>query len=200
MFRLIDVSYNIPPLPDPGDPLDFQGANAIELNLFALIRAWPAFETVTILGRLGSYGYLDIRDNETATPADGISVELIQHLPRLLVLLDGDGLANIRWSGGGWAEESPGTLVYQLKELSAASAMSALRALTISAVGDADIIVTLAAENLLWEPDGLRLVGQGQTRLLFRGRATWGLARAKKHTWGGAKPLTWGETAALRKG
>lgn len=196
---MIDVSYNIPPLPFPGDPLDFQGANAIEWNLFALIRVWPAFETAVLLERLGSYGYLDTRDGETATPADGVAVDLIQYLPRLLVLLEGDGLGNLRWAGDGWAEESPGVLAYRLKELNAASAMSALRGLTISAVGDADITITLAAENLLWEPDGLRLYG-GHTIMMFRGKATWGLARAKKITWGGAKPLTWGEAALLRKG
>lgn len=194
---MIDVSYNIPPLPAPEEPLDFKGANAIELNLFALIRAWPAFETAVVLDKVGSYGYLDTRDGETATPADGVKIELIQYLPRLLVLVEGTG--SVALSGAGWAEDSPGVWVYQLQELTPANAMSALRGLTISATGDADITVTLAAENLAWEPDGLRLYGE-HTVMLFRGKATWGLAKAKKLTWGGAKPLTWGEASALRKG
>lgn len=194
---MIDVSYNIPRLPTSGDNLDYQGANAIELNLFALIRAWPAFETAAILDKVGSYGYLDTRDGETATPADGVKIELIQYLPRLLVLVEGTG--NVTLSGTGWAEDSPGVWVYQLQELTPANAMSALRNLTISATGDADITVTLAAENLAWEPDGLRLYG-AHTVMLFRGKATWGLAKAKRITWGGAKPLTWGEASALRKG
>ena len=42
---MIDVSYHVPRLPAPEEPLDFSGANAIEYNLLALIRAWPAFET-----------------------------------------------------------------------------------------------------------------------------------------------------------
>lgn len=196
---MIDVSFGAPRIPGPADPLDTAGANAIEWNLYALIRAWPAFETLTILDQLGSYGYLDTRDGETVTPADGIEIDLIQYLPRLLVLLEGTGLANVQWAGTGWAEEAPGALIYPLKELTAANAMSALRQLSISATGDADITVALAAENLLWEPDGLRLYGIGQTKLLFRGRATWGLVKAKKLTWGGAKPLTWGGAADLRK-
>lgn len=196
---MMDVSFGIPSLPAPGVPLDYAGANAIEYNLMALIRAWPAFETVTTLDKLGSYGYLDTRDSEAATPADGIKIELIQRLPRLLVLLSGEGLDRVTWAGTGWTEEAPGVLVYPLKELTAANAMAALRTLTVSAAGDADITVTLAAEDLLWEPDGLRLVGLGKTRLLFRSRATWGLAKVKKQTWGGAKPLAWGDAAALRK-
>ena len=196
---MIDVSYHVPRLPAPEDPLDFHGANAIEYNLLALIRAWPAFETETVRDRVGSYGYLDTRDGETATPADGIAVELIQHLPRLTVLLTGD-LDAVTWSGTGWSEEAPGELVYQLKELTPANAMSALRGLVVRSAGDADVAVTLAAENLLWEPDGLRLYGTGRTLMLFRGKGTWGLAKVKKLTWGGAKPLEWGEASALRKG
>lgn len=196
---MIDVSYNIPRLPASGDNLDYLGANAIELNLFALIRAWPAFEDLTVDDKIGTYDYLDTRDNETGTPADGIKVELIQYLPRLIVLLTGD-IGKITWAGIGWAEESPGMLVYPLDVLSPQGAETALRYLRIKAAEDADITVTLAAENLLWEPGGLRLYGKGKTMMLFRGKATWGLAKAKKHTWGGAKPLTWGEASALRKG
>ena len=196
---MIDVSYHIPRLPAPEEPLDFNGANAIEYNLLALIRAWPAFETAVVRDKIGSYGYLDTRDNETGTPADGMKVELIQYLPRLIVLLSGD-LDKITWTGTGWTEETPGELVYQLKELTPANAMSALRTLSISASVDADITVALAAENLLWEPDGLRLYGTGRTLMLFRGKGTWGLAKVKKRTWGGAKPLEWGGGSALRKG
>ena len=196
---MIDVSYNIPRLPASGDNLDYKGANAIELNLFALIRAWPAFEDLTVDDKIGTYDYLDTRYNETGTPADGIKVELIQYLPRLIVLYEGVGLEHITWDGFGWTETAPGVLVYQLGELTAANAMSALRVLKFRAAGDADLTVTLAAENLLWDPDGLRLYGKGETMMLFRGKATWGLAKAKKHTWGGAKPLTWGEASALRK-
>lgn len=196
---MIDVSYHVPRLPAPEEPLDFNGANAIEYNLLALIRAWPAFETETVRDRVGSYGYLDTRDNETGTPADGMKVELIQYLPRLIVLLSGD-LDKITWTGTGWTEETPGELVYQLKELTAANAMSALRGLAVRSTGDADVAVTLAAENLLWEPDVLRLYGTGRTLMLFRGKGTWGLAKVKKRTWGGAKPLEWSGASALRKG
>lgn len=193
---MIDVSYNIPRLPDPGEPLDWGGANAIEWNLYALIQAWPVFEDETVLPSIGSYGYLEL--TETAALAQGLAVTFVQYLPRLVVLLEGTGLEHIAWRGDGWSEEG-GALVYTLSEISAANANAALRNLWFSAAGDADLTITLAGENLAWEPDGLRLYGDGRTRILFRSRATWGLARAKKLTWGGAKPLTWGEASRLRK-
>lgn len=196
---MIDVSYNIPRLPLSGDNLDYQGANAIEYNLLALIKAWPAFETLATDDKIGTYDYLDTRDNETGTPADGIKIELIQYLPRLIVLYEGTGLENVTWEGFGWAEEAPGVLVYQLSELTASNAMAALRVLKFRAAGAADLAVTLAAENLAWEPDGLRLYGGGKTMMLFRGAATWNLAKAKLKTWGAARSLTWNQAKELRK-
>ena len=44
---MIDVSFGIPDLPAPSDPLTTDRANAIEWNLYALIRAWPVFERST---------------------------------------------------------------------------------------------------------------------------------------------------------
>lgn len=193
---MIDVSFGVPHLPPSTDPLDTAGANAIEANLAALIQAWPVFETTGLLPRIGSYGYLQL--DETASPALGLEVTFLQYLPRLLVLLKGEGRENLTWTGKGWTEED-GVLVYTMTQADAGNANAALRQLSIGATGDADITVRLAGENPDWEPDGLRLYGEGQTMLLFRSRATWGLARAKKITWGGAKPLTWGEAAALRK-
>lgn len=193
---MIDVSYNIPRLPRPEDPLDYIGANAIEHNLFALIRAWPVFESVQTAPSIGSYGYLQL--DETGTPADGVEVTFLQYLPRILVLLEGNGLENVTWHGKGWLEEN-GALVYTLSEISLQNANAALKQLYFSAAGEADITIAVAGENLGWEPGSLRLYGEGRTRLLFWGRATWGLARVKKLTWGGARPLTWGEAAALRK-
>lgn len=194
---MIDVSYNIPRLPGPDDPLDYGVANAIEYNLYALIRAWPVFESAQVLPAVGSYGFLQL--DETASPLEGVEVTFLQYLPRLLVLLEGDGLEHVTWQGDRWAEESPGVLVYAMTSFSAANANAALRQLWIGASGDADITVTLAGENLGWEPDGLRLVGLGWTVLRFRRGATWGLAKALRHTWDGAKPLSWDQAAALRK-
>lgn len=193
---VIDVSHSIPRLPVSNAPLDHDAANAIEWNVYALIRAWPAFESEQLLYSVGSYGYLQL--DETGTPAEGVEVTFIQHLPRIVVILDGEGLENVTWRGEGWKEEN-GVLFYTMSEVSIDNANAALRQLWFSATGDADIKVTVAGENLSWEPDGLRLTGDGMTRILFRGRATWGLAKAKKLTWGGAKPLTWGEATALRK-
>lgn len=194
---MIDVSYNIPPLPEPDEPLDYTGANAIEWNLYALIRAWPVFESDQVLPAIGSYGFLQL--DETASPVEGVAVTFLQYLPRLLVLLTGDGLENVTWRGEGWKEEIPGVLVYTMTSFTADNANAALRQLWFSAEGDADVTVTLAGENLGWEPDGLRLVGLGWTVLRFRSRATWDLAKALKKTWDGAKPLTWDEAATLRK-
>lgn len=197
---MVDIAYNIPALPESAENLNHDGANAIEWNLYALVRAWPAFETLVVDDKVGTYDYLDTRDGETAAVSDGIVVDLIQYLPRLIVFYDGAGMENVSWSGFGWVEESPGMLVYQLGELSAANATEALAILIFSATGEADITITLAAENLLWEPDGLRLPGKTQTIMLFRDKATWGIVKAKKLTWGGAKPLTWGEAKNIRKG
>ncbi len=193
---MIDVSFGVPRSPGPGDPLDYAGANAIERNLYALGLAWPAFESETLLASIGSYGYLQL--DETASPALGLRVTLSQHLPRLLVLLAGPGLESLTWAGEGWTEGN-GALVYTMTGPNASNANAALAQLYIGASGDADITVTLAGESLEWEPDELRLHGIGQTKLLFRSKATWGLVRAAKHTWGGAKPLAWGEASALRK-
>lgn len=193
---MIDVSFGVPYLPAPGDPLNIDRANAIEANLAALILAWPVFVSEQLLPGIGSYGYLQL--DETASPALGVEVTECRYFPRLQVILAGDGPENLAWTGDGWHIEG-GVLCYHMTESSVYNANAALRQLIFSASGNVDAVVTLAGYNPDWEPDGLKLVGLGQTRLRFRTRAAWGLARAKKHTWGGAKPLTWGEAAALRK-
>lgn len=196
LYGSTDVSYGIKSLPGPGEPLDYTGANAIEENLRALILAWPEFISETILHSIGSYGYLQL--DETSSAAPGVEVTTIRLLPRLLVIITGEGLENLSWTGDGWHVED-GVLCYHMTETSVYNANAALRQLIFSATGNVDAVVTLAGYNPDWEPDGLKLVGLGQTRLRFRARATWGFVKAKKHTWGGAKPLTWGEAAALRK-
>ena len=55
----------------PQETANAPRANAIEYNLLALIRAWPAFETETVRDRVGSYGYMDTRDNEAGTQPPG---------------------------------------------------------------------------------------------------------------------------------
>ena len=194
---MIDVSFGIPDLPAPSDPLTTDRANAIEWNLYALIRAWPVFESAQVLPSIGSYGYLQL--DETASPSLGVEVTECRYLPRLLVFLTGKGRENLFWTSTQPWKEEDGVLIYDMTEISVENANAALSQLFIGSAGDADITVTLAGENLDWEPGPLRLYGGGKTMLLFRSRATWGLARAKKRTWGGAKPLTWGEAAALRK-
>lgn len=192
-----DASYGVARLPDTTERFTVEAANAIEENLRALILAWPEFISETILYSVGSYGYLQLDESSSAAP--GVRVDTIRYLPRLLVILTGEGLSNLQWTGEGWHEEG-GALCYHMTETSVYNANAALRQLIFSATGDVDALVTLAGYNPDWEPDGLKLVGLGQTRILFRSNATWGLAKAKKHTWGGAKPLTWGEASALRKG
>lgn len=193
---MIDVSFGVPRIPLPGDPLDTDGANAIEANLAALILAWPVFASEQLLPSVGSYGYLEL--DETASPALGVTVTECRHLPRLLVLLTGPGRENLIWTGQGWTEED-GVLIYTMTDANPSNANAALGQLVIGSTGDADITVTLAGENLDWEPGALRLYGNGRTMLLFRSRATWNLAKALKKTWDGAKPLTWDGAAALRK-
>ncbi|MBD5356507.1 MAG: hypothetical protein HDR88_06075 [Bacteroides sp.] len=195
---MIDVSFGIPYLPAPDDPLNTDRANAIEWNLYALIRAWPVFESRQVLPSVGSYGYLQL--DETASPGLGVTVTECRHLPRLLVFLTGKGRENLFWtSTQPWKEEN-GVLIYDMTEISVENANAALAQLFIGSTGDADITVTLAGENLGWEPESLRLYGDGKTMLLFRSKATWNLAKALRKTWDGAKPLTWDEAAALRKG
>lgn len=196
LYSSTDVSFGVKRLPSPGEPLDYNGANAIEDNLRALILAWPEFVSETRLYSVGSYGYLQLDERSSAAP--GVEVTAARYLPRLLVLFTGDGLENLSWSGEGWRMED-GALCYHMTETSVYNANAALRQLIFSATGDVDAVVTLAGYNPDWEPGGLRLAGLGQTRLLFRSRATWGLAKAKLHTWGGAHGMTWGEAARLRK-
>lgn len=191
-----DASFGVARLPTAGQPLDWASANAIEDNLWALILAWPEFISEARLYSVGSYGYLQLDESSSAAP--GVEVTTVRYLPQLLVILTGDGLENLSWTGEGWHIED-GVLCYHMTEASVFNANAALRQLIFSASGDVDAVVTLAGYNPDWKPGGLRLVGLGQTRLLFRARATWGLAKAKKRTWGGAKPLTWGNAAALRK-
>lgn len=191
-----DASFGVARLPAAGQPLDWAAANAIEDNLRALILAWPEFVAEARLESVGSYGYLQLDESTSAAP--GVEVTTVRYLPRLLVILTGDGLENLSWSGDGWHVED-GALCYHMTETSVYNANAALRNLVFTATGDVDAVVTLSGYNPDWEPGGLRLIGLGQTRLLFRGSATWGLAKAKLHTWGGAEPLTWGEAAALRK-
>lgn len=194
---MMDASFGVARLPAVGQSLDWAAANAIEGNLRALILAWPEFVSEAKLYSVGSYGYLQL--DEAASPAPGVEVTTVRYLPRLVVLLTGGGLENLSWtSTQPWKEEN-GVLLYDMTETSTENANDALRQLVFSATGDVDAVITLAGHNPDWEPGGLRLVGLGQTRLLFRGRATWGLARAKLKTWGGAAGLTWGEAAALRK-
>lgn len=196
LYGSTDVSYGTRKLPATGDALDYNAANAIEENLRALILAWPEFISETILYSVGSYGYLQLNESSSASP--GVEVTTVRHFPRLLVILTGDGLDNLSWTGDGWHIED-GALCYHMTETSVFNANAALRQLVFSASGNVDAVVTLAGYNPDWEPGGLKLVGLGQTRLLFRTGATWGLARTKKHTWGGAKPLTWGKAAQIRK-
>lgn len=193
---MIDISYCTARLPLAGQPLDWIRANAIEDNLRALILAWPEFISETVLYSVGSYGYLQLDESSSAAP--GVEVTTIRHLPRLLVILTGYGLENLSWTGDGWHIED-GVLCYHMTESSVFNANAALRQLIFSASGDVDAVVTLAGYNPDWEPVPLRLVGLGQTRILFRTRATWGLAKAKLHTWGGAHGMTWGRAAQLRK-
>lgn len=197
LYGSTDVSYGIHSLPASGDHLDYNAANAIEENLRALILAWPEFISETLLYSVGSYGYLQLDEPSSAAP--GVEVTTVRHLPRLLVILTGDGLENLSWTGEGWHVED-GVLCYHMTETSVYNANAALSQLVFSASGDVDALVTLAGYNPDWEPGGLKLVGLGQTRLLFRSGATWGLVKAKKLTWGGAKPLTWGEAKQIRKG
>lgn len=195
-YIMTDASFGVSRLPTAGQPINWENANAIEDNLRALILAWPAFESESLLYSVGSFGYLQLDESSSAAP--GVEVTAVRHLPRLLVLLDGEGLGNLSWTGSGWHEED-GALCYHMTETTEYNANAALRQLVFSAAGDVDAVVTLAGYDPDWEPDGLRLVGMGLTRLLFRAGATWGLAKAKKHTWGGARPMTWGEAAQLRK-
>lgn len=191
-----DESYGIALLPTTAEHFTWSMANAIEDNLRALIMAWPEFISETVLYSVGSYNYLQLDEISSAAP--GVKTTVVRHLPRLLVLLDGDGLENLTWTGEGWSEED-GSLCYRMTETTVENANSALRNLVFSASGDVTATVTLAGSNPDWEPGGLLLVGLGQTHLLFRAKGTWGLARAKKYTWGGAKPMTWGEASQLRK-
>lgn len=195
---MIDQSYFVSLLPEASERLNVHRANYIEENLFYLIRQWPAFEVRTLRAYIGLDGHLLIY--ETASPAEGVEVTLLQNLPRLLVLLEGDGVDHVVWSGDGWAvldgEGEALVLACVLDEPSEDAANKALRALTLGSTWDADLTVSLAAERL----DGsLRLVRRGLTQILFRAWNTWGRLRRQYASWAAAGGQTWAEAKELRK-
>lgn len=187
---MVDGSYSIPMLPGQTDLLNFERANAIEENLHYLIRQWPAFEVETTAETIGEHGYLPI--SQAASPADGAEVTLLQHLPKLLVILSGTGLGYLVWSGAGWESYSAGSsqivLAYTLESPSEAAAMSALKSLIIGSSSHADIDISLAAERL----DGSLRIRRGNvTRILFRAVATWYSLGAAVDNWGALSGGTW---------
>lgn len=195
---MIDQSFSIPLLPRAGDKLNYERANDIERNIWFLIRQWPAFEVEAVAPLIGSYGYLET--TERASPAQGAEVTLLQHLPRLLVFFSGPGAETLLWEGAGWTRIPSALgliLACALAEPSERAAMEALRGLSVGCAGEADVTVSLAAE----QTDGaLRIGRDGLCRMLFRGSATWNLAREKLGTWGGAAGMTWDDARNIRKG
>ena len=194
---MIDQSYFVPLLPEAGARLNFIRANDIEKNVGFLIRQWPAFETETLAELVGSYGFL--QNPERASPAEGAQVTLLQHLPRLLVLLTGPGAETLSWSGDGWeAAQGPGlTLAHMLDPADEKGAMGVLAALSVWCAGDADVTVSLAAER---EDGSLRILRENLTRLLFRAGATWGLVEEKTSCWGGLAGMDWEDAEQMRIG
>lgn len=195
---MVDQSIFVPLLPKAGDKLNYGKANDIERNIRFLIRQWPAFEAETIAPLIGSYGYLET--TERASPAQGTEVTLLQHLPRLLVIFTGPGAETLLWDGAGWEEagSSQGlVLTYALAEPSEQAAMEALRGLSVGSAGEADVTVSLSAE----QTDGaLRIVRENLTRMLFRAGATWGLVEAKTACWGDLSEAAWGDVEQMEKG
>lgn len=194
---MVDPSYFVAMLPEAADALDFKRANAIEDNVSHLIQSWPVFETELVRAFIGSLDYLQA--DEAASPAQGVTVSFIRVLPRLLVLLSGEGLEHITWSGEGWTEQETAdglTLSYTLGKPVEDIATAALSLLVFRSDGHADLTFTLAAERL----DGsLRLPGQHVTHMLFRAEGTWGLLRARAKVWSNARALSWGGAGELRK-
>lgn len=194
---VIDQSYFVPLLPEASERLNFTRANDIEKNVGFLIRQWPAFEAETLAELVGSFGFL--QGPEQASPAEGVQVTLLQHLPRLLVLLTGPGAETLSWSGEGWAPaDGPGlTLAHMLDPADEKGAMGVLAALSIGCAGDADITVSLAAERA----DGsLCILREDLTRILFRAGAVWGLVEEKTSCWDDLAGMDWADVEQLRKG
>ncbi len=194
---MIDPSYFVAMLPEAADALDFKRANAIEDNVSHLIQSWPVFETEQVREFIGSLDYL--QTDESASPAQGVTVSFLRVLPRLLVCLTGEGLEHITWSGAGWTAEETAdglTLSYALGKPVEDIATAALSLLVFRSDGHANLAFTFAAER----PDGsLRLPGQHVTHMLFRTAGTWGLLRARAKVWSGARAMTWGGAKELRK-
>lgn len=189
---MVDGSYAVPMLPGQTDLLNFERANAIEENLHYLIRQWPAFEAETTAEAIGEHGYLPI--SRTASPAEGAEVTLLQHLPKLLVILSGTGLDYLVWSGADWERMGGGTsqmiLACTLEAPSEGTAMAALNRLFIGSSGHADIDISLAAERL----DGtLRITRENVTRILFRAVATWYSLGAAVDSWDALSGGSWAD-------
>lgn len=195
---MIDRSYSVPLLPDASALLDVYRANAIEENLRYLIRQWPAFEVETIRELIGDYGTIFAPD--TASPAQGAEVTLLQHLPRFFVIVDGD-VAYMTWAGEDWAAEDGAgdrVVLHRVPDTAdEAGANGALRGLTIGAVWNADLTISLGARRA----DGaLEIVRPGVTKLLFRAEMTWGRLGREHKNWAQLEPETWAEARKLNKG
>lgn len=193
---MVDQSYYIPLLPDAADLLDVYRANAIEENLRFLIRQWPAFEAETISRLIGRDGILTI--HETASPAQGAEVTLLQHFPRFLVLADGDGLEHISWAGDGWTAQDGDGLVLAclLDDPSEQEANAALGRLSFGSTWNADLTISLAAEL---EDGSLRFVRRGLTHMLFRAEMTWGRLGREHDSWAELASETWAQARQLDK-
>lgn len=193
---LADTSYYVPLMPDAREQLNVYKANAIEENLHYLIRQWPAFEVETVRALIGDYGTVFVP--EPASPAQGVEVTLLQHLPRLLVLVEGEGLEHISWAGEGWtAQDGDGlALAYMLDGPSEQAANAALVGLAFTADWNADVTISLAAER---EDGTLRIIRRGLTQMLFRAEMTWGRLGRERGAWAELDGETWAQARSLKK-
>ena len=195
-----DNSYALPLLPISMAALTIDGANAIEKNLHYLISLFPQFTGQIQSEAIGSLGYLQL--NEAGTPEEGFFIENAVRINLLTIVVAGEDLSALSWSGDGWAVESFSAtelrLSFEASEyLDATSVQAALASLLFTAAAGLDATLTLIAScKTVMTFDAL-----GPVILRFREGATWALIESQGWTWDGFETagMTWADVQNLRK-
>lgn len=195
-----DETYALPLLPISMSALTIEGANAIEKNLWYLISLFSLFDARIQTSALGSLGYLEL--GETGIAGDGFFIENAVQIDTLTVLVEGQDLSALAWSGAGWEAVSRTKTRIQLVCKTAeywgtAGIQTALAALRFNATAGLDATLTLIASCEL----AVTFDALGPVALRFRDGATWALIEAQGWTWEGIETagLGWAGVEALRK-
>lgn len=195
-----DETYRLALLPDTMERLNVSAANSIEENLRYLIRLFPAFEVELPVASIGSYGYLELWEQGAA--GNGFIVQETSRVDQIVILVHGDDLSRLAWTGRGWRVAVSNDTQLRLtceaaRFWDADGVNSALADLRFGASADLDAAVFLAANAtgvMSFDP-------LGPVALYFRGGAVWSLLEGQGWTWRSVEhaEMTWRGLEDLHK-